>query len=78
MLVGCFCTELVLSSEEYLYYLTLAQRKGIPIFTVDYALDSGEHRLGLRNIANSGFRALRQQPGFRSVRRTGILIQTGK
>jgi len=27
------------SSEEYLRYLTLAQRKGVPIFTVDYALE---------------------------------------
>jgi cysteinyl-tRNA synthetase len=31
-------STLHVSSEEYLYYLTLAQRKGIPIFTVDYAL----------------------------------------
>jgi len=28
-----------MSSEEYLEYLSLAQDKGIPIFTVDYALD---------------------------------------
>jgi cysteinyl-tRNA synthetase len=27
------------SSEEYLYYLTIAKSKGNPIFTVDYALD---------------------------------------
>jgi cysteinyl-tRNA synthetase len=27
------------SSEEYLHYLTLAQRQGVPIFTVDYALE---------------------------------------
>ena len=27
------------SSEEYLRYLALAQRKGVPIFTVDYALE---------------------------------------
>jgi endo-alpha-1,4-polygalactosaminidase (GH114 family) len=26
------------SSEEYLYYLRLAQHKGVPVFTVDYAL----------------------------------------
>jgi cysteinyl-tRNA synthetase len=32
-------SPLHVSSEEYLYYLTLAQRKGILIFTVDYALD---------------------------------------
>ena len=28
-----------MSSEEYLRALTLAQRKGVPIFTVDYALE---------------------------------------
>jgi endo-alpha-1,4-polygalactosaminidase (GH114 family) len=27
------------SSEEFLYYLTMAQRQGVSIFTVDYALD---------------------------------------
>jgi cysteinyl-tRNA synthetase len=32
-------SPLHVSSEEYLRYLTLAQRKGVPIFTVDYALD---------------------------------------
>jgi uncharacterized protein (TIGR01370 family) len=32
-------STLHVSSEEYLRYLTLAQRKGMPIFTVDYALD---------------------------------------
>jgi len=32
-------STLHVSSEEYLHYLTLAQRKGVPIFTVDYALD---------------------------------------
>jgi cysteinyl-tRNA synthetase len=32
-------SPLHVSSEEYLHYLTLAQRKGLPIFTVDYALD---------------------------------------
>jgi len=28
-----------MSSEEYLSYLSLAQSKGLPIFTVDYALE---------------------------------------
>jgi len=32
-------STLHMSSEEYLEYLSLAQDKGIPIFTVDYALD---------------------------------------
>ncbi len=32
-------STLHVSSEEYLYYLRLAQEKGIPIFTVDYALE---------------------------------------
>jgi len=31
-------STLHVSSEEYLYYLTMAQKKGLPIFTVDYAL----------------------------------------
>jgi cysteinyl-tRNA synthetase len=31
-------STLHVSSEEYLYYLTMARDKGIPIFTVDYAL----------------------------------------
>jgi cysteinyl-tRNA synthetase len=32
-------SPLHVSTEEYLHYLGIAQRKGIPIFTVDYALD---------------------------------------
>lgn len=32
-------STLHVSSEEYLYYLTMAQQKGLLIFTVDYALD---------------------------------------
>jgi endo-alpha-1,4-polygalactosaminidase (GH114 family) len=32
-------STLHVSSEEYLYYLFLAQEKGLPIFTVDYALE---------------------------------------
>lgn len=32
-------STLHVSSEEYLYYLTMARRKGLMIFTVDYALD---------------------------------------
>lgn len=32
-------STLHISSEEYLSYLSVAQEKGIPIFTVDYALD---------------------------------------
>jgi cysteinyl-tRNA synthetase len=32
-------STLHVSSEEYLRYLALAQQKGVPIFTVDYALD---------------------------------------
>jgi endo-alpha-1,4-polygalactosaminidase (GH114 family) len=32
-------STLHVSSEEYLYYLALAQNKGLPVFTVDYALD---------------------------------------
>jgi cysteinyl-tRNA synthetase len=32
-------STLHVSSEEYLYYLNIAQEKGIPVFTVDYALD---------------------------------------
>ncbi len=34
-------STLHVSSEEYLRYLTLAQRKGVLIFTVDYALEPG-------------------------------------
>lgn len=33
-------STLHVSSEEYLTYLDLAQRKGLPVFTVDYALDN--------------------------------------
>ncbi len=33
-------STLHVSSEEYLYHLLLAQEKGLPIFTVDYALES--------------------------------------
>jgi cysteinyl-tRNA synthetase len=32
-------STLHVSSEEYLHYLVLAQAKGVPIFTVDYALN---------------------------------------
>jgi cysteinyl-tRNA synthetase len=32
-------STLHVSSEEYLHYLHLAQQKGVPIFTVDYALE---------------------------------------
>jgi cysteinyl-tRNA synthetase len=32
-------STLHVSSQEYLYYLLLAQEKGVPIFTVDYALE---------------------------------------
>ena len=32
-------STLHISSEEYLHYLTLAQRRGEIIFTVDYALE---------------------------------------
>ncbi len=32
-------STLHVSSEEYLYYLTLAQSKGTPIFTIDYAVE---------------------------------------
>ena len=33
-------STLHMSSQEYLEYLSVAQEKGIPIFTVDYALDA--------------------------------------
>jgi endo-alpha-1,4-polygalactosaminidase (GH114 family) len=43
------------SSEEYLYYLTLAQRKGLFIFTVDYALNPANIAWVYRTSRGLGF-----------------------
>ena len=48
-------STLHVSSEEYLYYLTIAKEKGIPIFTVDYAVDTDNIDFVYRISRDLGF-----------------------
>jgi len=48
-------STLHVSSQEYLEYLQLAQRQGLPIFTVDYALEPENIRWVIETSRNLGF-----------------------
>jgi endo-alpha-1,4-polygalactosaminidase (GH114 family) len=48
-------STLHVSSEEYLYYLNRAADAGLPIFTVDYALDPDNIRWTYETSTGLGF-----------------------
>lgn len=48
-------STLHVSSEEYLYYLNIARQKGIPVFTVDYALETENVSWVYQTSRNLGF-----------------------